>query len=68
MESAVIIVSRDEMGKRLQKLIGGVNPESKNLYLSVFAKMTNEMTTNELIQIVRVNKFDITNSDVEGDD
>ena len=67
MKTSIAISAKDTLGNNQIKLIGNCNPDAQNSYLSTFGKMANDLTTNILNSITRVDRTDITNADEEED-
>lgn len=60
MDNILVINSVDSKGDKLTKTINRINPEADNADLSTFGKMANALTTNELVSLQRVYRYDIT--------
>ena len=66
MNTSIAISSKDTLGNNQVKLITNCNPNADNGNLSTFGKMANNLTTNVLNSVARIDKQDITDAQ-EGD-
>lgn len=60
MENSLVIKSKDVFGDKLTKAIPYINPCASDYKVSTFGKMANALTTNELVSLQRVYRYDIT--------
>ena len=54
------INGRDQNSEAVKKTYGNVNPDVSNLVLKNFAVQLNSLTTNTLLNIIKVDREDIT--------
>ena len=54
------INGRDQNSEAVKKTYGNINPDASNLVLKNFAVQLNGLTTNTLLNIIKVDREDIT--------
>ena len=63
MNTSIAISSKDSLANNQIKVISGVNPNADNAHMATFGKMVNNLTSNILNSLTRIDRTDITNAD-----